>query len=151
MCERSNNPQWNESFYFLVRDPKHQMLVIKVSLCFLSLVDWSLLYLWLHKAFAHSQQHYWVQFSLSLPMQLSSGWDEPMGSLVLPVKELFAEPQLVKDQWLRLDGASAQSQILLRAELKVGKQTHAYFCTNEQTLHRCSCDLFPTDSEFQDG
>lgn len=29
LCDRSNNPQWNESFYFLVRDPKHQMLVIK--------------------------------------------------------------------------------------------------------------------------
>lgn len=61
----------------------------------------------------------------SLALQLSSGWDEPMGSLVVPVKELFAEPQLVKDQWFHLDGASTESQILLRAELKVRKQTHA--------------------------
>ncbi|XP_026202787.1 extended synaptotagmin-1 [Anabas testudineus] len=79
LCDRTNNPQWNESFHFLVRDPKHQMLVVK----------------------------------------LSSGWDQPMGSLVVTVKELLAEPRLVMDQWFHLDGASAESQILLRAELKI--------------------------------
>ncbi|XP_056293820.1 extended synaptotagmin-1 isoform X2 [Pseudoliparis swirei] len=79
LCERSSNPQWNEYFYFLVHDPTHQMLVVK----------------------------------------LSSGWDQPMGSLVIPVKELLAEPQLVLDQWFHLDGAAFESQILLRAELKV--------------------------------
>lgn len=42
-----------------------------------------------------------------------------MGSLVIPVKNLLAEPQLVQDQWFHLDGASPESQILLRAELKV--------------------------------
>uniref|UniRef100_A0AAX7U066 Extended synaptotagmin-like protein 1b n=1 Tax=Astatotilapia calliptera TaxID=8154 RepID=A0AAX7U066_ASTCA len=55
-----------------------------------------------------------TQFSL-----LSSGWDQPMGSLVIPVKNLLAEPQLVQDQWFHLDGASPESQILLRAELKI--------------------------------
>ncbi|XP_044078065.1 extended synaptotagmin-1 [Siniperca chuatsi] len=79
LCERSTSPHWNESFYFLVHDPKQQMLVVK----------------------------------------LSSGWDQPMGSLVVPVKELLAEPQLVLDQWFYLDGASTESQILLRAELKI--------------------------------
>ncbi|XP_068450456.1 extended synaptotagmin-1 isoform X2 [Clinocottus analis] len=79
LCERSTSPQWNECFYFLVHDPKHQMLVLK----------------------------------------LSSGWDQPMGSLVIPMKELLAEPQLVLDQWFHLDGATSKSQILLRAELKV--------------------------------
>lgn len=79
LCDRSTNPQWNESFYFLVHDPKHQMLIIK----------------------------------------LSSGWDQPMGSLVVPVKLLLAEPQLVLDQWFPLDGALPESQILLRAELKI--------------------------------
>ncbi|KAM6947937.1 extended synaptotagmin-1 [Lycodopsis pacificus] len=79
LCERSTNPQWSECFYFLVHDPKHQMLVVK----------------------------------------LSSGWDQPMGSLVIPVKELLAEPQLVLDQWFHLDGAAPESQILLRADLKV--------------------------------
>ncbi|KAK5872293.1 hypothetical protein PBY51_013008 [Eleginops maclovinus] len=79
LCERSTSPQWNESFFFLVHDPKHQMLVVK----------------------------------------LSSGWDQPMGSLVVPVREMLGEPQLVLDKWFHLDGASAESQILLRAELKV--------------------------------
>ncbi|XP_042355860.1 extended synaptotagmin-1 [Plectropomus leopardus] len=79
LCDRSTTPEWKESFYFLVHDPKHQMLVIK----------------------------------------LSSGWDQPMGSLVVPVKELLAEPQLVLDQWFHLDGATPESQILLRAELKI--------------------------------
>ncbi|XP_074484713.1 uncharacterized protein LOC141763852 [Sebastes fasciatus] len=79
LCERSTSPQWNESYYFLVHDPKHQMLVVK----------------------------------------LSSGWDQPMGSLVVTMNELLAEPQLVLDQWFPLDGAAPESQILLRAELKI--------------------------------
>jgi len=54
--------------------------------------------------------------------QLSSAWDQPMGSLVLPVRELLSEPQLVLDQWFHLDGASPESQILLRAELKVRRE-----------------------------
>ncbi|CAG06731.1 unnamed protein product, partial [Tetraodon nigroviridis] len=79
LCDRSTSPQWNESFYFLVHDPKHQMLIVK----------------------------------------LSSGWDQPMGSLVISVKSLLAEPQLLTDQWFRLDGALPDSQVLLRAELKI--------------------------------
>uniref|UniRef100_A0A3B5PVM3 Extended synaptotagmin 1 n=1 Tax=Xiphophorus maculatus TaxID=8083 RepID=A0A3B5PVM3_XIPMA len=43
----------------------------------------------------------------------------PMGSLVITIKELLAAPQLVLDQWFHLDGALPDSQILLRAELKV--------------------------------
>lgn len=42
-----------------------------------------------------------------------------MGSVVLPVRELLSEPQLVLDQWVHLDGASLESEVLLRAELKV--------------------------------
>ncbi|XP_077428826.1 extended synaptotagmin-1 [Vanacampus margaritifer] len=79
LCDRSTNPQWSESFYFLVCDPQHQMLVLK----------------------------------------LSSGWDQPMGSLVVCVRELLAQPQLVLDQWFNLDGAAADSKVLLRLELKV--------------------------------
>uniref|UniRef100_A0A3B3TIM8 C2 domain-containing protein n=1 Tax=Poecilia latipinna TaxID=48699 RepID=A0A3B3TIM8_9TELE len=77
LCDRSTSPKWNESFYFIIHDPKRQMLV------------------------------------------LSSGWDQPMGSLVITVKELLAAPQLVLDQWFHLDGALPDSQILLRAELKI--------------------------------
>uniref|UniRef100_A0A8D3EAI6 Extended synaptotagmin-1-like n=1 Tax=Scophthalmus maximus TaxID=52904 RepID=A0A8D3EAI6_SCOMX len=87
VCDRSRSPQWNEAFYFLVRDPGEEI-------------------------------------HLSLALQLSSGWDQPMGSLVVPVKELLAEPHLVLDQWFHLDGAAPESQILLRAELKVRMQTH---------------------------
>lgn len=65
-----------------------------------------------------------LPFKLSLALQLSSGWDQPMGSLVVPVKLLLAEPQLVLDQWFPLDGALPESQILLRAELKVGNRPH---------------------------
>ncbi|XP_028302323.1 extended synaptotagmin-1 isoform X2 [Gouania willdenowi] len=54
-----------------------------------------------------------------LIVKLSSAWDQPMGSLVLPVRELLAVPQLVLDQWMHLDGALPESQILMRAELKI--------------------------------
>lgn len=42
-----------------------------------------------------------------------------MGSVVIPIRELLSEPELVLDQWFHLDGASPESQILLRTELKV--------------------------------
>uniref|UniRef100_A0A4W5KUR1 Extended synaptotagmin-like protein 1b n=1 Tax=Hucho hucho TaxID=62062 RepID=A0A4W5KUR1_9TELE len=83
VCDRTHSPQWDEAFYFLVRDPKEEMLIVK----------------------------------------LSSAWDQAMGSLVVPIRELLSEPDLVLDQWLHLDGASPDSQILLRAELKV-RHTH---------------------------
>uniref|UniRef100_A0A673L4Z0 Extended synaptotagmin-like protein 1b n=1 Tax=Sinocyclocheilus rhinocerous TaxID=307959 RepID=A0A673L4Z0_9TELE len=51
--------------------------------------------------------------------QISSAWDQPMGSLVLPIRELLSKPDLLMDQWLDLDGASPKSQILLGAQLKV--------------------------------
>lgn len=52
-------------------------------------------------------------------LQLSHSWALPIGSVVVPVKQLLSEPELILDQWLHLDGASPESQILLRAELKV--------------------------------
>lgn len=45
-----------------------------------------------------------------------------MGALVVPVRELLSKPQLVLDQWMPLDGALPESEILLRAELKVGEE-----------------------------
>lgn len=30
LCDRTTSPQWNETFHFLVHNPKHQMLVVKV-------------------------------------------------------------------------------------------------------------------------
>uniref|UniRef100_A0A8C2GIC8 Extended synaptotagmin-like protein 1b n=1 Tax=Cyprinus carpio TaxID=7962 RepID=A0A8C2GIC8_CYPCA len=68
----------------------------------------------------------------------SPQWDEAFHFLVqdplnedLVVKvreskqELLSEPDLMLDQWLDLDGASPQSQILLRAQLKV-EHTQTY-------------------------
>ncbi|XP_048111859.1 extended synaptotagmin-1 [Alosa alosa] len=91
VLDRSTSPQWDESFYFLLHDPKEDILIIK----------------------------------------LSSAWDQALGSLVLPVRELLSKPQLVLDQWFKLDGALADSQILLRAELKVlaSKLTNAPVAT----------------------
>ncbi|XP_016352201.1 extended synaptotagmin-1-like [Sinocyclocheilus anshuiensis] len=54
-----------------------------------------------------------------LVIKISSAWDQPMGSLVLPIRELLSKPDLLMDQWLNLDGASPKSQILLRAQLKI--------------------------------
>ncbi|XP_035243274.1 uncharacterized protein LOC118210888 isoform X6 [Anguilla anguilla] len=79
VCDRSTSPQWDEAFHFLVHDPKHDELIVKLT---------------------HTE-------------------DQPTGSLVLPVRELLSEPGLVLDRWLRLDGVPPESQILLRAELKI--------------------------------
>ncbi|XP_010879570.5 extended synaptotagmin-1 isoform X1 [Esox lucius] len=79
VCDRTTSPQWDEAFYFLVRDPREELLIVKLSHC----------------------------------------WTLPIGSLVVPLRELLSEPDLVLDQWLSLDGASPDSQILLKAELKV--------------------------------
>jgi len=52
-------------------------------------------------------------------MQFSSAFDQPSGSLILPIRELLSKADLLMDQWLDLDGALPQSQVLLRAQLKV--------------------------------
>lgn len=77
--------------------------------------------MYLHVTFesSNSRDICFYILTLSFALQLSSGWDQPMGSLVVPMKNLLAEPQLVLDQWFHLDGASPESHILLRAELKV--------------------------------
>ncbi|KAM9445396.1 extended synaptotagmin-1 [Clarias gariepinus] len=54
-----------------------------------------------------------------LTIKLSHSWGQPLGASVLPVKDLLNEPGLVLDRWLPLDGALPESEILLRAELKL--------------------------------
>ena len=79
-------------------------------------------------------------------MQLSSGWDQPMGSLVVPVREMLAEPQLILDQWFHLDGASPESQILLRAELKVlntPAHTGMFYRIKQQQISNNTCSSHP--------
>lgn len=70
-----------------------------------------------------------------------------MGSLVLPVKNLLAEPQLLTDQWFPLDGALPKSQVLLRAELKV-RQVSSVFNAATAGTHVFA---FTLDSRFQNG
>uniref|UniRef100_A0A3Q1JP89 Uncharacterized protein n=1 Tax=Anabas testudineus TaxID=64144 RepID=A0A3Q1JP89_ANATE len=79
ICERSTSPRWDEAFHFLVRDPREEILTVKLS---------------------HS-------------------WGQALGSLTLPLQEVLTESGLVLDRWLNLDGALPESQILLRATLKV--------------------------------
>uniref|UniRef100_A0A672I0E7 Extended synaptotagmin-like protein 1a n=1 Tax=Salarias fasciatus TaxID=181472 RepID=A0A672I0E7_SALFA len=57
--------------------------------------------------------------SLFFSMQLSHSWGQSLGTLTLPLREVLLEPGLVVDRWLGLDGALPESQILLRANLKV--------------------------------
>ncbi|KAK2825080.1 hypothetical protein Q7C36_019007 [Tachysurus vachellii] len=54
-----------------------------------------------------------------LTVRLSHSWGQPLGAVVLPVKNLLKEPALALDQWFPLDGALPESEILLRAELKL--------------------------------
>uniref|UniRef100_A0A672LFV4 Extended synaptotagmin 1 n=1 Tax=Sinocyclocheilus grahami TaxID=75366 RepID=A0A672LFV4_SINGR len=56
-----------------------------------------------------------------------------LGSLVLPVRELLDEKDLVLDRWFSLDGAMPESQILLRAELKVRNHTHIQHVLSSRT------------------
>lgn len=75
-----------------------------------------------------------------------------MGSLVVMVKELLTEPQLVLDQWFHLDGATPESQMLLRAELKVRTRPNLHvFQSHSCQTHVPVLYLFPTDSRFQNG
>lgn len=79
VCDRSMSPRWDEAFHFLVRDPRDEVLTVKLS---------------------HS-------------------WGQALGSVALSLKEVLAEPDLVLDRWLNLDGALPESQILLRTSLKI--------------------------------
>ncbi|KAG9269094.1 extended synaptotagmin-1 [Astyanax mexicanus] len=54
-----------------------------------------------------------------LTIRLFHSWGQPLGAVVVAVKEMLAEPELVLDRWLTLDGALPESQILIRAELRL--------------------------------
>ncbi|XP_077369085.1 extended synaptotagmin-1 [Festucalex cinctus] len=55
----------------------------------------------------------------TLTVKLSHSWGQTLGSLTLALREVLAEPNLVLDRWLALDGALPESQILLRVTLKI--------------------------------
>uniref|UniRef100_A0A4W5Q3G0 C2 domain-containing protein n=1 Tax=Hucho hucho TaxID=62062 RepID=A0A4W5Q3G0_9TELE len=92
VCERSTSPRWDEAFHFLVRDPKEELLIVKLS---------------------HS-------------------WGQALGTVVLPLREVLSEQGLVLDRWLSLDGALPESQILLRATLKI-LDTQLAVCRSDGT------------------
>uniref|UniRef100_A0A673KYJ7 Extended synaptotagmin-1-like n=1 Tax=Sinocyclocheilus rhinocerous TaxID=307959 RepID=A0A673KYJ7_9TELE len=80
---------------------------------------------------------------------LSHSWGQALGSLVLPVRELLDEKDLVLDRWFSLDGAMPESQILLRAELKVRNHTHIQHVLNSRTcLHSARMKSINTDSRI---
>ncbi|KAL2104273.1 hypothetical protein ACEWY4_001141 [Coilia grayii] len=54
-----------------------------------------------------------------LTVKLSHSWGQALGSLALPLREILSEPDLVLDRWLPLDGALPESEVLLRAEVKL--------------------------------
>uniref|UniRef100_A0A673MCS0 Extended synaptotagmin-1-like n=1 Tax=Sinocyclocheilus rhinocerous TaxID=307959 RepID=A0A673MCS0_9TELE len=66
-------------------------------------------------------------------LRLTHSWGQALGSLVLPVRELLDEKDLVLDRWFSLDGAMPESQILLRAELKVTNHTHIQHVLSSRT------------------
>uniref|UniRef100_A0A8C1Q430 Extended synaptotagmin-like protein 1a n=1 Tax=Cyprinus carpio TaxID=7962 RepID=A0A8C1Q430_CYPCA len=83
----------------------------------------------------------------TLIFKLSHSWGQALGSLVLPVRELLGEKDLVLDRWFSLDGAMPESQILLRAELKVRNHTHIQHVLNSRTcLHSARMKSINTDS-----
>ncbi|XP_073679278.1 extended synaptotagmin-1 [Garra rufa] len=71
----------------------------------------------------------------TLIVKLSHSWGQALGSLVLPVRELLDEKDLVLDRWFSLDGAIPESQILLRAELKLLDSKLAQCSEAEDSSH----------------
>lgn len=71
----------------------------------------------------------------TLIIKLSHSWGQALGSLVLPVRELLDEKDLVLDRWFSLDGAMPESQILLRAELKLLDSKLAQCSDAEDSSH----------------
>ncbi|MGH0183457.1 UNVERIFIED_CONTAM: hypothetical protein FKN15_011685 [Acipenser sinensis] len=90
LCESSTAPVWEEAFTFLVKNPYEDMLLVKR-----------------------------FEANTALSLQLSHSWGLPLGSLVVSMKEVLAGTDLTVDRWFQLDGAGPESQILLRATLRV--------------------------------
>uniref|UniRef100_A0A8C2XBD1 Extended synaptotagmin 1 n=1 Tax=Cyclopterus lumpus TaxID=8103 RepID=A0A8C2XBD1_CYCLU len=63
--------------------------------------------------------HFLVRDPRDETITLSHSWGQALGSFTLPLREVLFEPGLVLDRWLNLDAALPESQILLRATLKV--------------------------------
>ncbi|XP_053706519.1 extended synaptotagmin-1 isoform X2 [Synchiropus splendidus] len=71
----------------------------------------------------------------TLTVKLSHSWAQALGSLALPLREVMTEAGLVLDRWLPLEGALPESQILLRATLKI-LDTQLAKCREETIIPR---------------
>ncbi|XP_042569711.1 extended synaptotagmin-1-like isoform X2 [Cyprinus carpio] len=71
----------------------------------------------------------------TLIVKLTHSWGQALGSLVLPVRELLDQKDLVLDRWFSLDEAMPESQILLRAELKLLDSKLAQCSDAEDSSH----------------
>uniref|UniRef100_A0AAQ5Y5B2 Extended synaptotagmin-like protein 1b n=1 Tax=Amphiprion ocellaris TaxID=80972 RepID=A0AAQ5Y5B2_AMPOC len=92
LCDRSTNPQWNESFYFLVHDPKQQMLVMKARNLFLfvcricvSVVAY-FIHLWVQVKCACIYQCFLFSACRGLSSQGKDGIDSYVSLMLLPDK-----------------------------------------------------------------
>uniref|UniRef100_A0A673C0T4 Extended synaptotagmin-like protein 1b n=1 Tax=Sphaeramia orbicularis TaxID=375764 RepID=A0A673C0T4_9TELE len=117
------NPTWNEMYEVILTQLPGQELQVELYDKDMDKDD----FLALRKVCDRSRSPEWNEafyFLVQDPAKEMlivkvSAWDQPMGSVVVPVRELLSEPQLVLDRWLNLDGGLPESEILLRAELKV--------------------------------
>lgn len=135
VCERSTSPRWDEAFHFLVRDPRDETLTVKVRVIDSSCSASRLNYVAVKQIkLIHTIYKVFKAGILCIFMfvyvciKLSHSWGQALGSLTLPLREVLAEPDLVFDRWVNLDGALPESQILLRVTLKV--MTIYLFTTN---------------------
>ncbi|CAL8366671.1 unnamed protein product [Lota lota] len=55
----------------------------------------------------------------TLTVKLSHSWGMALGSVVISLREVLGQPDMVLDRWINLEGALPESQILLRATLKL--------------------------------
>uniref|UniRef100_A0A8C8C896 C2 domain-containing protein n=1 Tax=Oncorhynchus tshawytscha TaxID=74940 RepID=A0A8C8C896_ONCTS len=87
VCDRTHSPQWDEAFYFLVRDPKEEMLIVKVSGC-LSVIASTLLSL-AHLSFVIVRSHDGLQTRLPLTYSLSLNSLLKKGSIHVMISLLY--------------------------------------------------------------
>uniref|UniRef100_A0A673BW25 Extended synaptotagmin-like protein 1b n=1 Tax=Sphaeramia orbicularis TaxID=375764 RepID=A0A673BW25_9TELE len=102
------NPTWNEMYEVILTQLPGQELQVELYDKDMDKDD----FLALRKVCDRSRSPEWNEafyFLVQDPAKEMlivkvSAWDQPMGSVVVPVRELLSEPQLVLDRWLNLDG-----------------------------------------------
>ncbi|KAK0145265.1 Extended synaptotagmin-1 [Merluccius polli] len=70
----------------------------------------------------------------TLTVKLSHSWGMALGSVVISLREVLGQPDMVLDSWTHLEGALPESQVLLRVTLKVLTTTHTHTLSHSHTL-----------------